>query len=392
MNINIDKRTWKKVRLGNIAIRKSGSHTPNTAEKDLYIGLEHMKSDSYSIFSFGSETEIAVPKTPVEFGDILFARRNTYLRRVAICPIDGFFSPDGYAIRSSSKDCLQEYLFWVIASGSFLDFSIRWSAGTHSKRVKWSDLEKYEFLLPPINIQEEIASLLWSVQSHEVASAKLEITLRNTWSLLEKLLFDGIDSEFTIGTIAEVNGSSNIRKEILEPFRYIDISSVTAEKDLELAKLETYTFPEAPSRAQRPVNGGNFVVSTVRPLQKSVAIVPFSKQKLIASTGLAVLQAKNSFSHAFLEAILYGDVFARAMQAKSTGSSYPAIRPKDIQDFSIPNPDSDATRLRVERINQIRLAISNIKAERQSLNSLSTLLLMEIFDEQFSEGSTNDSI
>jgi type I restriction enzyme S subunit len=387
MFIKVDKSSWTKVKLGNVAYRKSGSHTLNAEDKGLYIGLEHMTTDSYSILSFGSETEIAVPKTPVEPGDILFARRNTYLRRVANCPIDGFFSPDGYAIRSKSKDCLQEYLFWVIASNSFLDFSIKWSAGTHSKRVKWTDLEKYEFLLPPIDIQVEIANLFWALQAHEGASVKLEIELRNTWKAFEKLLFERVDSECTLGSIAEINGHNTIPKEVSEPFRYIDISSVTAEENIELENLATYTFPEAPSRAQRQVKAGDFVVSTVRPLQKSIALVPLSKQNLIASSGLAVLQAKNTFSHEYLEAILFGDFFAKAMQAKSTGTSYPAIRPKDIKEFRIPNPDLHETQHRVQRINQLRTAILKIKTERKSLRVLNSILLSEIFTEHLLDSS-----
>ena len=151
---------WRAMKFGEVVSLVSGSGLPSPDESRFFIGLEHFESDSYAIKRWGSEVDIAVPKTPVRKGDVLFARRNPHLRRCAIAPFDTYFSPDGYAMRSKSEELLQDFLLYVVASNRFMDFAIQHSAGSLSKRVKWQDLARYEFALPPVDEQRRIAEIL----------------------------------------------------------------------------------------------------------------------------------------------------------------------------------------------------------------------------------------
>lgn len=167
MTLDLDRSQWQRVKFGDVVVRVAESGLPTGDESRTYVGLEHMPTDgSLTIRSWGSEVDIVVPKTRVKAGDVLFARRNTYLRRVAVAPHDGYYSPDGYAFRPATAAILMEFLPWVVASQGFMTFAIQHSAGTHSKRVKWSELAKYEFDLPPLDQQRRIADLLWAVEKH----------------------------------------------------------------------------------------------------------------------------------------------------------------------------------------------------------------------------------
>lgn len=154
----------KRVKFGDVVTRVTDYRTPTSSDTETYVGLEHLDADSLVVSRRGSDVDLLVPKTAVVRGDVLFARRNTHLRRVAVAPFDCLFSPDGYAFRSKSPELLQDFLAWLVASDSFMDYAVRWSAGTHSKRVKWSDLVSFEFELPSLDEQRKIAATLWAIE------------------------------------------------------------------------------------------------------------------------------------------------------------------------------------------------------------------------------------
>lgn len=160
-----DKERWAHVAFGDVVEKVSNSGIPDSEESRMYIGLEHMSTESYRIRTWGSDVDIVVSKTRIKKGDVLFARRNTHLRRCAVAPFDTFFSPDGYAFRTKSEKLSQEYLLYLVASTAFMDFAVSNSAGTHSKRVKWTDLEKFEFKLPPIQEQARLVEAMTAVVS-----------------------------------------------------------------------------------------------------------------------------------------------------------------------------------------------------------------------------------
>ena len=182
--------SWTLVKFGDVAYRVAETVVPTPEQSRIYIGLEHMRSDSCLISEWGSDVDLDVPKTPVRKGDVLFARRNTHLRRCSVAPMDSIFSPDGYALRTRDPHVLlQEFLLHVVASADFMDFAVEHSAGTHSKRVKWSSLVEYEFALPPIDKQKRIVELLSSADDQIEAMSRLKLA---TEEFRQAILLDAI--------------------------------------------------------------------------------------------------------------------------------------------------------------------------------------------------------
>lgn len=208
---------WTRVAFGDVVEKVSESGVPTSEESDTYIGLEHLETESLAVRRWGSEVDIKVPKTRVKRGDVLFARRNTHLRRCAVAPFDTFFSPDGYAFRSKSQLFLHDLLIYVVASDRFMNFAIEHSAGTHSKRVKWSDLSRFEFDLPPLPQQRRIARALTSaeraISSAEDARVALDavvLALNNEYFLRNRRQQAGT----RVGDVATVrNGTTPSRSE-----------------------------------------------------------------------------------------------------------------------------------------------------------------------------------
>ena len=85
------------------------------------------------------------------------------------------------------------------------------------------------------------------------------------------------------GTIADLvcKNISNVKKThgTNDKIEYIDISSINADNHT-VEKTTQYTVKDAPSRAQQCVQLGDLLVSTVRPINKNIAVVNLGLKNL----------------------------------------------------------------------------------------------------------------
>ena len=120
-------------------------------------------------------------------------------------------------------------------------------------------------------------------------------------------------------------------------FNYVDIGNVALEAGI--IDCMRMTFANAPSRARKLVKPGDIIVSTVRTYLKAVACIPEDAERLVVSTGFAVLRVKPGADPRFLYRLVQSNPFVEAIVAASTGVSYPAINPSTLGDISVPLPD-----------------------------------------------------
>ena len=135
---------------------------PTEEDSRSYIGLEHLDSGSLHVKRWGSDADLKGQKLRMKKGDLLFAKRNAYLRRVAIAPHDGFFSAHGMVLRPRGKHILPEFLPFFLQSDMFMERAIEISVGSLSPTINWKTLKVQEFPLPPLDEQKHIAEILWA--------------------------------------------------------------------------------------------------------------------------------------------------------------------------------------------------------------------------------------
>ena len=159
----VDRSNWQRLPFGEIAdcIREPGQPTPG--DSATYIGLEHMDTGSLHVRRWGSEADLKGQKLKMRKGDILFAKRNAYLRRVAIAPHDGFFSAHGMILRAKPDKVLPEFLPFLMMSDRFMNRAVEISVGSLSPTINWTTLKLETFDLPPLDQQRRIAAILWAV-------------------------------------------------------------------------------------------------------------------------------------------------------------------------------------------------------------------------------------
>jgi len=159
----VDKSKWKKIKLGDIAEDISVRvDNPSESKFDRFVGLEHFVSGDLKIKNWATTDNLVSSTKAFKVGDVLFARRNAYLRRAALVEFDGVCSGDAFVLRENNSKIVPGYLAFVVNSEKLWDYANANAAGTMSKRVKWRDLANFEFYLPPIDQQKKLSELIWA--------------------------------------------------------------------------------------------------------------------------------------------------------------------------------------------------------------------------------------
>ena len=133
--------------------------------------------------------------------------------------------------------------------------------------------------------------------------------------------------------IASVKKSYKTSDEI----EYIDISSIDNVSNI-VVETTKYEASKAPSRAQQCVKNGDILVSTVRPINRNIAVVTKKLQNLVASTGFCVLRPKDGYRE-YLLSIVKSDAYTECMCDKASGGLYPAVNNSDVLSYGIHIPD-----------------------------------------------------
>lgn len=160
-----------KVLLGDVAVEHKETCK---GSKDGYpiVGLEHLIPEEITLTAWDEGSENTFTKM-FRKGNVLFGRRRAYLKKAAVAPFDGICSGDITVIEAKPDRILPELLPFIIQNDALFDFAVGKSAGSLSPRVKWEHLKNYEFELPDMDKQRELATLLWAMDESKKSYQKL---------------------------------------------------------------------------------------------------------------------------------------------------------------------------------------------------------------------------
>lgn len=136
------------------------------------VGLEHLTPEEITLSAWDEGKDNTFTKLFSE-GNILFGRRRAYLKKAAVAPFDGICSGDITVIEAMPEKILPELLPFIIQNDVLFDFAVGKSAGSLSPRVKWEHLKNYEFELPDMDRQRELAKVLWAMDATKNTYQKL---------------------------------------------------------------------------------------------------------------------------------------------------------------------------------------------------------------------------
>lgn len=154
---------------------------PSNSGIDVFVGLEHYDIAEPVIKRFGSTKMLTTATKKFETGDVLIARRNVYLQRASVARFSGLTSGDSIILRVKKNLCSEktdydtmcQLLPFILNSTNFWDYANTNADGTMSKRLSPAILQEYEFDLPSIKEQKDLAEKLWA--AYEVKQACLKM-------------------------------------------------------------------------------------------------------------------------------------------------------------------------------------------------------------------------
>lgn len=166
-----------KVYLKDVVARIKDKVDKDNADLEYYIGGEHFDNGEIQITKKGVIAGSTIgPAFHMKFvpGDVLLMSRNPHLRKAGVVDFEGICSDVSYVCRTKDENVLmQRFLPFIFQSDDFWRFAEENKKGSTNFFLNWSDFEKYEFNLPPIETQRKLVEILWSFEDTKTAYKKL---------------------------------------------------------------------------------------------------------------------------------------------------------------------------------------------------------------------------
>ncbi len=282
------------------------------------------------------------------------------------------------------------------------------ATGTTVVGIKQSELRKVEMDLPPIEIQREIARVLSALDDridyNRALAANLEAIARalfKSWFVdfdpvrakaageappglapdIAALFPDRfVDSELgeipegwnaaTLAGACSLNPEAWTTRKHPENVEYVDLANVKAG---EIENRASYSWDESPSRARRVLRPGDTIVGTVRPGNRSFALI--AEDGLTGSTGFAALRPNSEWLREFvyLAATSYDAIDRLAHLAD--GAAYPAVRPDVVVATEAVIPSEDVVKEFSAILRPLIDRVAASRSESAALTQLRDLLL-----------------
>lgn len=205
------------------------------------------------------------------------------------------------------------------------------------------ELKSLKLKLPPLLEQKSITEVLTSLDDkidllhyqNKTLEAMAE-TLFREW-FVERA--EEAWEEVKVGDFVKTNIKSINKEYQYSNIKYLDTGSLTNGKIESLQELE---INNAPSRARRLVKHNDILISTVRPNHRHFGIVKKPLDNLVVSTGFCVISCDEIDPH-FIYVLLTTNDMTEYLHSIAEGSTstYPSLKPSDIEAISFLMPPVD---------------------------------------------------
>ena len=179
-----------------------------------------------------------------------------------------------------------------------------------------------------------------------------------------------------LGTIVLINQDTYSPKEKWQFVNYLDTGNIIMNRIAEIQYINT-SMDKLPSRARRKVKSNSIIYSTVRPNQLHYGIIKGQPKNFLVSTGFAVVDVNiEKALPDYIYYVLTQKEITEHLQtiAEQSVSTYPSLKPSDIENLEVLLPDIDTQKAIVailsvidEKIRQNTQINNNLFQQAQSL-------------------------
>lgn len=385
------------VKLKDVVMRVKDKVDRDTADLDFYIGGEHFDYAEICISRRGVIQGSTIgPAFHMRFqpGDVLLMSRNPHLRKAGVVDFEGICSDVSYVCRTKDENVLlQRYLPFIFQTDHFWDFAESNKKGSTNFFLNWSDFEKYEFNLPPIEIQRELTELLWAAENTKLAYVDL---LRQTDELVKSQfieMFGDIKEHIKLplvefGSIIEIgpqnglyksskfyrldqSGTPIVRVDSFYDGRVTDYSTLK-RLDCSPEEISTYGLKDGDLVFNR-VNG------SVEHVGKCALISGLREETVFESNMMRVRTDPSKVDIGFLSTYLCSDIVRNQIKEKARVANQASVNQRDIRSILIPLPDIELQREYATFVRQSDKSKFELKQAIERVTNLMKSLMQQDF-------------
>ena len=339
----------QRVKLKDVVMRVKDKIDKDNTDLEFYVGGEHIDSGELSITKKGRiEGSTIGPAFHMHFmpGDVLLMSRNPHLKKAGVVDFEGICSDVSYICRTKDESVLlQRYLPFVFQTDHFWAFVEENKKGGLPFFLNWSDFEKYEFDLPDIDRQQELADMLWAAQETKLAYLEL---LRQSDELVKSQFIEVIqpllDAGKTIPLDELVEDDRPITYGILKPGSgFPGGVPVVKVKDMQNGIIDQsdllLTTPELDYQYRRSrLRAGDLLIS-IRGSVGRMAEVPSNLENANITQDTARLSIKPDYNKVYVRGVLESQPMQRDMEKNIRGVAVKGINIGYLRALGIPMCD-----------------------------------------------------
>ncbi|GEM_PF-237933 len=396
MNKNLPEG-WKWVKLGDIAFEVSDRiDNPSKSGLERFVGLEHIDSESLTVKRWGSTEDVTSAMKLFKKGDMLFARRNAYLKRASMATFDGVCSGDAIVLRQKNEKYVDGLLPLILNTEKLWEFAIANASGSMSKRVKWRDLATFEIPLPPKDEQRRIADILWAAEDYIVKNEKLvdEAEFYKKISMKELLTkgighkefieteFGKIPKGWKIKTAKETLyikgriGWKGLKKsEFMTTGPYLITGMHFVDDKIDWANCFHITMERYLESPEIQVKNNDILLTKDGTIGK-VALIDYLPGPASLNSHLLLLRPlENDLYPKFVFYVLLSDLFKRYVENFKSGSTLTGLSQSNFENFRYLYPPYEEQKRIVEVISKVDEVIQKAKENITKTKTLKMSLL-----------------
>lgn len=343
---------------------------PVAAGIERAIGLEHLDPGELGISRWAATDGVTFTRR-FRAGQVLYGRRRVYQRKAAVADFEGVCSGDIYVLEPSSDAMVSELLPFIVQSEAFHQYALRTSAGSLSPRTKWADLMKYEFDLPPLEEQSEIAELMWAAETKRRTTDRVLTAAVAARSAVVSQVAKAAKESVRLGDVADISYgiTLNSRRADLPLSRpYLRVANVY-RGSLDLDEIKVVGCSERESLAYSLAAGDILVVEGHASMTEvgRAALWQGEIDNCLHQNHLIRVRVIDGFDPRVVADLLNGPTgrsYFRS-RAKST-SGLSTINSTVVKEFALPVPDRPALREMVSRLEAIDSLTATLLRARES--------------------------
>ncbi len=295
-------------------------------------------------------------------------------------------------LRLDTSKCSPEFISYLLklmyANGQMAIYNLQHTGVSRFQFTTFK--QKTHLKLPPLPIQRRLAEVLGRydalIENYQHQIGILEAMAQNLyreWFVRERCPHaQASDFELkSLSEIAQVNVLTISEKDENAVIKYVDISSVGTGR---INDTTTYVLKDAPGRAKRLVQHGDIVFSTVRPENRSYALILFPASNLVFSTGFAVITPNQPFYSSFIYCSISTDAFITEIANKAKGAAYPQVGFDDLMETTLTVPSEEVLMKFHRMAEPIFQKAQNLQAQTTRLRQMRDKLLPRLMSGQLS--------